>query len=351
MTFKRALAIALTAAAALPASAAAQAPITPPDGDNYLSPVGLSDFQHPAKFPSQEIGFVADTTNYTTQADMFNPPTSGGPPEPTGCPAAYGKTIWSVFHADRWGRMQINTAGPFDTVIGFVPFADPTSNPAPDLRHGFCEDRLSGFEESMTQLVQPGHWYAVQVGGTGAVQGGQVQVKFHYLKPSALKSDVVLTWNTARSGAKVAKLVVTAPKGSTVSVHCTKHGCKAPRAFTVKKKPVAFRPIGAVGPGAPAPAGLEMKAAGSSSAAGLVVGSGEGSSARVAAKPETVSAAGKFTLMKGASLKAGSHLIIQVTQFGQIGGYYDYAVQKTGVGTKTIRCTNPSSNKPRKTCG
>jgi hypothetical protein len=350
MTFKRALAIALTAAAALPASAAAQAPITPPDGDNYLGPVALSDFQHPAKFPSNEIGFVADTTNYTTQADLFNPPSSGGPPEPTGCPAAYGKTIWSVFHADRWGRMEINTAGPFDTVIGFVPFGGPTTDPTPQLNHGFCEDRLSGFEESMTQMVAPGHWYAVQVGGTGAVQGGQVQVKFHYLKPPALNSDVVLSWNTARSGAKVTKLVVNAPKGSRVSIHCTKHGCKAPRAFNVKK-PVAFRPIASVGPVASAPAGLQMTAAGSSGAAGPIAGSGDGSSARVAAKSQPVHAAKKFTLMKGSSLKAGTNLIIQVTRTGYIGGYFQYAVQKTGVGTKTIRCTNPSSNKPRKTCG
>src|SRR5690349_2614030 len=90
MTFKRALAIALTVAAALPASAAAQAQITPTDGDNYLSPIALSDFSHPAPFPKTEIGFVADTTNYTTQADLFNPPSAGGPPEPTACPAAYG---------------------------------------------------------------------------------------------------------------------------------------------------------------------------------------------------------------------------------------------------------------------
>jgi hypothetical protein len=191
----------------------------------------------------------------------------------------------------------------------------------------------------------------VQVGGTGAVQGGQVQVKFHYLKPPALKSDVVLSWNTARSGAKVAKLVVDAPKGSKVSIHCTKHGCKAPRAFTVKK-PVAFRPIAAVGPGASAPAGLEMTAAGSSSAAGPV-GSGDSSATGVAAaaKSQTVRAAKKFTLMKGASLKAGSNLIIQVTRTGYIGRYFQYAVQKTGVGTKTIKCTNPSSNTPRKKCG
>jgi len=348
MTFKRALAIALAAAAALPASAAAQAQIQPPDGDNYLSPIGLSDFQRPQPFPKTEIGFVADTTNYTTQSDLFNPPSSGGPPEPTGCPAAYGKTIWSVFHADRWGVMQIDTAGPFDTVIGFVPFKGPTTDPTPQINRGICIDRLSGFEEQLSSMVQPGHWYAVQVGGTGAVQGGQVQVKFHYLKPPAVKSDVVLSWNTARSGATVSKLVVQAPKGSKVSIHCTKHGCKAPRSFSVKK-PAAFRPIAPVGPVASAPGGVEMTAAGSSGTVGPV-GAADGSAARVAAKSEPVRAAKKFTLMKGAKLKANTHLVIQVTQFGHIGSYFDYAVGRNGVGTKTIRCTNPSSNKPRKKC-
>src|SRR5215208_461112 len=153
MTFKRAFAIALTAAAALPASASAQAEIPPPQGDNYLGPIALSDFQNPAPFPSNEIGFVADTTSYTTQADLFNPPASGGPPEPTNCGSPYANTIWSVFHADRYGVMRISTAGPFDSVIGFVPFKSPNSDPTPDINNGVCIDRLSGFEEELTAFV------------------------------------------------------------------------------------------------------------------------------------------------------------------------------------------------------
>ncbi len=347
MTFKRALAIALTAAAALPASAAAQAQITPPDGDNYLGPVALSDFQNPGKFPTTEVGFVADTTNYTTQADMFNPPGSGGPPEPVNCGSPYSNTIWSVFHADRFGVMHISTAGPFDSVIGFVPFKSPTTDPTPDINHGICIDRLSGFEEDLSAFVSPGHWYAVQVGGTGAVAGGQLQVKFDYQKPPTVNADAVLTWKTNSKGAKVVKLVVSATKGSKVSISCTHHGCSAPRAFTVKKT-AAFKPIGVVGPVAKAPAGLVMTPAGSSD--GVAPVGTVARPARFQAKAQ-VHAAKNFTLLKGKILKAGSNLIIRVTAPGYIGKYFSYPVTKRGVSAKTISCTNPSSSKPHKKCG
>src|SRR3954469_9737034 len=243
MTLKRALAIALTAAAALPASAGAQAQIPPPQGDNYLGPIALSDFDNPGKFPSQEIGFVADTSSYTTQQDMFAPPASGGPAEPTNCGSPYANTIWSVFYADRYGVMRISTAGPVDSVIGFVPFKSPNWDPTPNIDAGVCIDRLSGFEEELQAFVKPKQWYAVQVGGTGSPAGGQVQVKFDFQKPPTVDADAVLTWKSNAAGKVTAvKLVISAPKGSKVSVKCTKHGCKAPRAFTVKKTAV-FRPI------------------------------------------------------------------------------------------------------------
>jgi hypothetical protein len=347
MTFKRALAIALTAAAALPASAAAQAQITPPDGDNYLGPVALSDFSNPGKFPTDEVGFVADTTSYTTQADMFNPPGSGGPPEPTNCGQPYSNTIWSVFYADRYGVMKVSTAGPFDSVIGFVPFKSPTSDPTPNIDAGVCIDRLSGFEEDLSAFVSPKHWYAVQVGGTGATPGGQVQVKFDYQKPPTIAADAVLTWKTNSKGAKVVKLVVTAPKGARVAVSCTHHGCSAPRAFTVKKT-AAFRPIAAVGPVAKAPAGVKMTPA--SSSGGVAEIDTVGTSARFQAKAQ-VHAAKQFKLLKGKILKAGSNLIIRVTAPGYIGKYFSYPVTKRGVSAKTISCTNPSSSKPHKKCG
>jgi hypothetical protein len=347
MTFKRALALALTAAAALPASAAAQAQIPPPQGDNYLGPIALSDFQNPRPFPKTEIGFVADTTSYTVQGDMFNPPAQGGPEEPTNCGSPYANTIWSVFHADRYGLMRISTAGPFDSVIGLVPFKSPNSDPTPDIAHGICIDRLSGFEEELQAFVKPKQWYAVQVGGTGAPAGGQVQVKFDYQKPPTLDADAVLTWKSNSAGkVTVVKLVVSAPKGSKVKVSCTKRGCKAPRAFTVKKTAL-FRPIAAVGPVAEAPAGVRMSAA---SGSGSVATTGSTASpARFQAKAQ-VRAAKKYSLLKGKTLKNGTNLIIHVTQPGYIGKYFKYPVTKKGVSSKTVSCTNPYSSTPRKKC-
>lgn len=348
MTFKRALALALTAAAALPASAAAQEQISPPAGDNYLGPVALSDFDSPQPFPKNEIGFVADTSAYTVQADMFNPPASGGPAEPTNCTSIYGNTIWSVFYADRFGVMKISTAGPFDSVIGFVPFKSPTGDPTPDIGNGVCIDRLSGFEEELQAFVSPKHWYAVQVGGTGTPQGGAVQVKFDYQPPPKLDADAVLTWKKPPGGkVKVVKLVVSAPTGAKVSISCTKHGCKAPRAFTVKKTQ-AFQPIGAVGPAAKAPAGVRMTAASSSGSVAAV--DSADSPARFQAKAQ-VRAAKKYRLLKGRTLKAGAKLIIRVTAPGYIGKYFSYPISRNGVSAKTISCTNPSSTKPRKKCG
>ena len=123
MSPKRVLLAALIALAALPATAAAQTPITPPEGDNYLMSIFLNDASAP--FPKDEIGFVADTSTYTTQPDMYNPPGSGGPPEPANCGSPYGKTIWSVFYSNRYGTMDVSTAGPFDSVIAVVPWGTP----------------------------------------------------------------------------------------------------------------------------------------------------------------------------------------------------------------------------------
>jgi hypothetical protein len=150
----------------------------------------------------------------------------------------------------------------------------------------------------------------------------------------------------AAGGVKVIKLVVSAPKGSKVSVKCTKHGCAAPRAFAVKKTQ-AFKPIGPVGPTAKAPEGVRMTAA---------TGSGAVEASTVEAAPASFSpktqvhAAKSFKLMKGKALKAGSKLIILVTEPGYIGKYFSYSIQRKAVSAKTISCTTPGSTTPRKHC-
>jgi hypothetical protein len=239
MTIKRLVTCAaLTLAVALPTAASAQTPVDPPQGDNYLCPVALSDFDSPGRFPSQEIGFIGDTTSYTVQTDLFNPggcagePGSGGPREPTGCGnSSYGNTIWSVFYSDRWGVMNISTAGTFDSVIGVIPFDSP-QRPSPDINNGACYDRLRGFSEDATGLVAPHQWYAVQVGGTGTPQGSRVQVKFNLDPPPAVEGQAFLFWKTGPL--RVTDMhVKNVPAGETLTLSCSKHACKK-RTITVR---------------------------------------------------------------------------------------------------------------------
>src|SRR3954453_17666557 len=249
MTFKRALAIALTAAAALPASAAAQAQIQPPAGDNYLQPLALSDFDNPGKFPREEIGWLGNTTDYTTQADMFNPPGNGGPQEPDNCGSQYGKTIWSVLHIDHRGTLTITTSAQFDSVIGFVPFDGPSA-PAPHIDKGGGIGRPSGLDEQLKVNVSAGHWYAVQVGGTGATQGGQVQTKFlfkptHKAKPKPIKSQGFLFYKFPPL--RITTMYATSvPKGATIRVHCSK-SC-GNKTIKVRSKPIVTDNVFATGP-------------------------------------------------------------------------------------------------------
>src|SRR4051794_25150262 len=205
MTFKRLLTCAaLTMCAAFPAGAAAQTPVPPTQGDNYLQPLFLNDTSQ--VFPYNDpIGFTADTTNYTTQSDLFTPGGSGGgPAEITRCgSSSFGNTIWAVFYAHHWGTMHIDTAGGFDSVIAVIPFRDP-SHPTPLYNFASCVDRLSGLAESDSEVVFPGSWWAVDVGGTGSPAGGTLQEKYELKKPTQVSAQAFLFWD--RGGARVTRM-------------------------------------------------------------------------------------------------------------------------------------------------
>ena len=328
MSFKRALALALTLAAALPAAASAQEQIAPPRGDNYLGPVYLNDESTP--IPADPIGILADTSSYTTQADMFNPPGSGAPAEPNDCGSPYGNTIWSVFYSNRYGLMNVSSAGPFDSVIAVIPFKSP-DDPYPLFDNGYCTDSLTGFQQDTSFLVSPKRWYAIQVGGTGTPAGGQVQIKYDMDPPPRVDGDAVLSWVTDGRTASVKSLVVSAEKGARVSVSCTHHGCgKNPRPFTARKAEV-FKPLGTVGP----------RSSGARPLGGAVHPKAR---VRAAAKVK------KYKLLKGRKLKNGSTIVIRVYASGYVGKHFSYKVKNGRVSGKTIRCTNPGSSKPRRKC-
>jgi hypothetical protein len=338
MTFKRALAIALTAAAVLPASAAAQATINPPDGDNYLRPLALSDFDNPGKFPRQEVGWLGNTTDYTTQADMFNPPGTGGPAEPTNCGSPYGKTIWSVLYIDKKGSLTITTSAQFDSVIGFVPFNGP-SDPAPDINHGVCIDRLAGLDEQLKVNVSGGHWYAVQVGGTGTTQGGQVQTKFLFkptpkAKPKPIKSQGFLFYKFPPL--RITTMYATSvPKGSTIKVHCSS-SC-GNKTVKVRSKPVLRDNVFATGPQmVPVPL-----------AAAPTGGVSRAKPTATRSRPIVRAAKSKVTIFKNKAVRSGTKVEMRITKPGMIGKYWSWKIPGQGV---TIRCLKPGSSKPRKKC-
>lgn len=345
MSFKRAIGLALTLVAALPAVASAQEQIVPPRGDNYLQPVFLNDEDAP--FPSDPIGILADTTNYTLQQDMFNPPASGGPAEPTLC--GEQNTIWSVFYSNRYGAMNISTAGSFDGVIAVVPFESPDSpEPIFDER-AFCTDNLAGLQQDADFLVSPRQWYAVQVGGAGSPAGGQVQVKYDLNPPPRVNGDVVLSWRTNGTQARVKSLVVNAPKGSRVAISCTKRGCgKNPRPFTVKK-PAFAKPIALVGPSAK-PAGVSMSDADGSATVASDPGTAAVEPFAKRSAGTQVQAAKKYKLLEGRRLKNGSQIVIRIYRAGWIGRHFTYKVKSGAVSSKVARCTNPGSSRPRKRC-
>src|SRR4051794_38174784 len=329
MSFKRPLSLAIIALAAVSATAAAQAAVAPPAHDAYLQPLFFNDETHP--LGNHWWGFAADTTGYTTQGDMYNPPSSGGPSEPTHCDStSYGNTIWSVFYSHKWGLMTVSVTGKFDAVIGVVPFDNPDS-PAPHLDRRLCGDSLSGSQEDGNFIIRPKRWYAIQVGGTAQKNtgvGGEVEVDIHQDRSPQTGGNVTLNWHPSKGQAKIRSLEVSAPVGANVAVTCTHHGCGAiPKPFTVQKGSFTT-PVGANGPSPAtnAPAGAEMRPAGVSFSDSTKRAHASGSATHM--RGAVAHAAKKYELLAGRKLKNGTKIENRISRTGYIGRYFSYNVSK-----------------------
>ena len=256
-----------------------------------------------------------DTRNASVQGDVFAPPESGGPPEPTTCGqgASYGRTVWYDFHPDVSGVARIRANG-YDTTISVIPFNARTARP--DFAQRRCiSDSASTTEELLAQ-VSEGRAYTIQIGGVSDA-GGDLEFLFDFLAdtdgdgvlddvdkcdrlkgtqaqagcPRRLRASVTLRALPLRTGIKVAALRVNAPRGSRVAVRCA--GCRpqAKRARTVG-----------------------------------------------------------FRRLRGKRLRAGTSLVIRVTRRNSFGAYFAYKVRR-GNFRKIERCLNPGSTKPRRSCG
>ena len=97
----------------------------PPPNDNYLASTTIA---------AEEYTDTVDTTEATTQPDLFNPnrdglPFGGGDPEPTSCGGAspFGKTAWWDFKAPSDGGVELKANGGFDVVVAVYTWSERTS--------------------------------------------------------------------------------------------------------------------------------------------------------------------------------------------------------------------------------
>ena len=171
--------IAIAAAAVfcgLCAAAYAQAPPAPVN-DHYLQSLRLNDPGRQLE-RTDTLRDVRDTTSATVQGDLFNPPQSGGPGEPTQCQGvSYGKTVWYDFYPDVSGLARIRASG-FDAVISVVPFN--RSSAQPRLGSLLCSNASSSTTEEFLVRVAKGDAYSIQLGGVNNA-GGSLEFLFDFL--------------------------------------------------------------------------------------------------------------------------------------------------------------------------
>ena len=168
-TMRQLLALVLAAAglAATPALASA----APPANDAYL-----------ASCPSTTREFTAstDTTEATTQADLFNPsrdgaPLGGGGPETTTCKGtAFGKTVWYDLAPQVDGGVVIRATG-FATVVARLRVERARRRRS----RGWSTARRTRPSTISSSSVRAKRHYTIQVGGAGGV-GGPLNLRVDY---------------------------------------------------------------------------------------------------------------------------------------------------------------------------
>lgn len=156
----------------------------PPDNDNYLASTIVVQSQTTGSQPSP-FETTVDTTDATTQTDLFNPDpfgtiTTGGGAEPTDCfGVQYGKTVWYDLRPVIPGDVEMTTASGFATVIAlwqYDPQTDLLVKPEID-----CQGSTSLTNDlpEPTEL-QAHRQYTIQVGGVqtaSGIGGGPIDFK------------------------------------------------------------------------------------------------------------------------------------------------------------------------------
>jgi hypothetical protein len=312
----RPLIASLVALGALAVPAAALA--VPPVNDDYLksTPINRAD----TRLPREEVKTVVDTTEATTQPDLFLPGTTagGGGPETTVCNGrAFGKTVWYDVHPDADGALEIQTGG-FDVAIALYEFDNSS---AKILRLVQCSAEAGTQDFIPSARLKAKRHYTIQIGGldNGAGPlGGSLGISFQFFAdrdddnifdplddcpdqpgvrsaggcPPELRATPKLAASATATGIIVRTLSVSATKGAKVEVRCRKR-CSGHQART----------------------------------AGVV----------------------SFPMLRNRALPAGAVIEIFVTKRQSIGSYIRYDVVR-GNFKRVDRCLRPGSHTPRKTC-
>jgi hypothetical protein len=311
----RAVIAVLVALGALAIPAVALAVV--PGNDDYLKSTAIN--RADTRVPREEIKAVVDTTEATTQPDLFVPeaPAGGGGPETTACKGrAFGKTVWYDLHPDVDGALEIQTGG-LDVAVSVYEFDNRS---AKILRLVGCSAE-AGTQDFIVPRVEGRRHYTVQLGGLDGGMGpvgGNLQLTFQFFAdrdddnvfdpldscpdqpgiraaggcPPELRSTPKLTATPTATGIIVKKLSVSATKGAKVEVRCRRR-CSGHQART----------------------------------AGVV----------------------SFPILRGRALPAGAVIEIFVTKRASIGSYVRYEIVR-GNFKRVDRCLRPGSHKPRKTC-
>jgi len=299
------------AALSLPAAAAA----APPVNDDYLNSIPVNS--PGTKLTRSVVNDARDTTEATTQADLFSPTATGGGPENLVCDnVRYGKTVWYDFHPDQAGAVEIITNG-FPVAVDVYEYQ---AQPPLITRNLVCATGTDA-QDVIVPEVSKGHHYTIQIGGLDNGAGpasGMLGFQFQFFAdtdrdgifdpldkcpteagvraaggcPPELKANPTLTASPTSDGITVRSLSVRAPHKARVRVRC-RHGCSYNKAQT----------------------------------AGVV----------------------RFSGLRGRTLPAGSVLEIFVTKPHAIGVYTRYDI-KAGNFKRTDRCLKPGSMTPRRKC-
>ncbi len=307
-----AAAVTAAALAGTPALAAA----APPANDNYLSSLPVD---------KTEFTATADTTEATTQPDVFNPsrdgqPLGGGAPEPLDCKGtSFGKTVWYDLAPQVDGGVQIRATG-FQTVVAVYEW---NARDSKITRLVDCSAN-AGADDLLID-VEGKKNYTIQVGGAGGA-GGLMNLKVDFFPdtdsdsvldaldkcpkvpgierfggcPPELRVVPSIGFDGNGAGITIKRLIVDkVPKGAKVVARCTP-GCGSQ---TIKAKRLG----------------------------------------RVS-----------LTRFVGRSAPAGAKVSIRVTLgrtgkgryvFGATGSYFEWPVRAGGLGPRRTRCLNVKTSK------